>query len=327
MCIRENYLRNIAGDSVTVTKTAAYLRGRGVSADINHGNRVNYSDYDVIHLFNLTRISETYEYFKRAVQSKKPVVITPVYWDLSRYWAYTGSMQEIRLWEDYACFRKEILAGCDMIYPSSVLEMELLKGQYGRTLPCTVVYNGIDTKDPWLTGGGRKEHAGDAYILCAARICPRKNQLALARAADALKVKLVLAGQASNRVYLEKCLQFPGTVYKDFVQAGELAALYANAALHVLCGFVETPGLSSLEAGASGCNIVSTAQGSTTEYFEDMAVYCDPYDEADILSAVQAGLSANRQPGLQNRILEKFTLESCLDALYRSYLKLAKAEN
>ena len=305
-------------------KTAEYLQRRGFLVDINNGNSKDYSEYDIIHLFNLTRISETYEYFQLAKQKNKPVVLTPIYWDLGRYYKYTGSAEEIGLWKEYKQFRSEILEGCDRIYPSSIIEMELIKREYGATLPLKVVYNGIDTNEllPQETGLTDTEH--EEYILCVARVCPRKNQLALAKATHELNIKLILAGEANNKDYLEQCLKYKNVVYKGFLRPCELIPLYRNAKLHVLCSFVETPGLSSLEAGACGCNILTTAEGSTKEYFEDMALYCDPYDESDIYLKIKEELSFNQQPRLQSHILQKFSLDTCLNTLYLSYLDLIK---
>jgi len=64
-CIRSNYTKNTAGDSVQLQTTAKYLSNFGVDVVINTGVK-DYSEYDIIHLFNLTRISETYEYYKIA---------------------------------------------------------------------------------------------------------------------------------------------------------------------------------------------------------------------------------------------------------------------
>ena len=75
LCIRNDYYRNFAGDSMQVLKTALYLRKIGVEVDINNGGIIDYSNYDIIHLFNLTRIGETYSYYKRAKFYKKNIVL------------------------------------------------------------------------------------------------------------------------------------------------------------------------------------------------------------------------------------------------------------
>jgi hypothetical protein len=85
-CIRKDYLKNFAGDIAQLNTMASFLKRKGISVNINCGLVTDYSSYDLIHLFNLTRISETYEYYKIACEYKKPIVLTPVFWDLTKYY-------------------------------------------------------------------------------------------------------------------------------------------------------------------------------------------------------------------------------------------------
>lgn len=320
LCIRDDYLSNPAGDTTLALQTAKYLRAKGLTVTVNCGQISDYSDYDIIHLFNLTRISETYEYFWKAKRQKKTMVITPIYWDLSRFYRLSKNAGALREWEAYAPYRREILNGCGAIYPTSQMERELIGREYGALLPQIVVHCGIDLSE--LTDGMPTPTESGNYILCAARVCPRKNQLALARATHRLGVRLILVGKANNRSYLDQCLVYENVLYQGFQPFQKLLPLYKNARLHVLCGFVETPGLANLEAAACGCNILSTAEGSAGEYFEDMALYCNPYDEMDVLKKVEAGLARNQQPRLKAHILKNFCLTRCMEPLYLSYRSL-----
>lgn len=322
LCIRQDFLSNPAGDTSLVIQTAGYLRRRGIEVEINCGRVRNISGYDAVHLFNLTRITETYEYFRKARQERIPTVLTPIYWDLSKWYRFIGDERALREWEFCASFRQEILSGCNAVYPSSDLERELIGREYGTSLPQTVVYCGIDPKK--LLGGTPPETERRDYILCVARICPRKNQLALAWAANQLGVPLLLAGKANQSDYLDRCLAFRNVQYLGLLPFWKLLPLYRNARLHVLCGFVETPGLANLEAAACGCNILSTMEGSAAEYFDDMALYCDPYNEGDILEKLKMGLTRNRQPCLSKYVLENFSLDQCLEPLECSYRTLAR---
>jgi len=319
-CIRKNYLNNLAGDSVQMQTIANYMRKKGVTIDICNENSADYSKYNIIHLFNLTRISETYVHFKNAKKSKRPVVITPIYWSLKKYYLQINCAARQKLWEEYKQFRSEILNGCHMIYPASRAELEMLKSEHGKHLPFKIIYNCIETKKwrPLPFGNNTKP-----YILCAARVTPRKNQLALAKVCGELNESLILAGKADNKNYLTECLKLKNVLHIDFLSQNKLIALYKGAKLHVLCSFVETPGLSSLEAAFCGLNIVSTSEGSAKEYFGDMAVYCSPYNEGSIYNAVKSGLCFNSQPQLQAYIAENFNESVCLQALYNSYCSIA----
>jgi glycosyltransferase involved in cell wall biosynthesis len=209
-----------------------------------------------------------------------------------------------------------------MIYPSSIKEMELMKADFGDHIPCTVVHNCMDTDAFNINQKAENSLGCEPFLLCVARICPRKNQFVLASVCKDLGEKLILVGDANHKDYLKKCLGFKNTSHMGYIERGSLQTLYQNAKLHILCSFVETPGLSSIEAGAFGCNIISTSEGSTEEYFKDMALYCNPYDEVAIYNAIKKGLEDSRQPKLQKHIIENFNVERCLQPLYDSYFKL-----
>ena len=71
MCIRSDYFRNFGGDSRQMLKSVEYLRKLGVEAHINAGDITDFSSYDIVHLFNLASMGETYKYYKIAKSYKK----------------------------------------------------------------------------------------------------------------------------------------------------------------------------------------------------------------------------------------------------------------
>lgn len=323
MCIRSDYYRNFGGDTVQLLKTAEQLKKLGVDVEINSGFITDFSSYDIIHLFNLTRMGETYKYYKIARHYKKNIVLTPLYWDLTRYYAYINDQENLKLWERCNIYRKEIIKGCKVVYPESSLEAELIKRQIGADAKYVVVYSGVDVIDEDIPLYSLKERYNlDNYVLSVGRICPRKNQLILAQACRSLNIGLVLIGNINDREYYEKCMNIEGTMYLGFLDSYNIYNAYRFARLHALPGFVETPGLSSLEAAASGCSILSTDQGSAYEYFGDKAIYCNPYDESSIYNAVRQGIKAARDPDLKKNIVEKYNWESCVRPLYESYMSL-----
>lgn len=62
----------------------------------------------------------------------------------------------------------------------------------------------------------------------------------------------------------------------------------------------ETPGLSSIEAGACGSVVISTDQGSPHEYFRDMALYVHPMDDASLRTALEQSFKASPRPLMQH---------------------------
>lgn len=322
-CIRNDYYRNFAGDSMQVLKTAEYLRKMGVTVEINDGNITDYSSYDLVHLFNLTTIGETYKYYKIARSYKKNIVLSPMYWNLKKYYGSINDLESVKLLDKCKSYRTEILKGCKMVYPNSQLEEELIQDEFGKWVPCSIVYTGIEVEnDDVPLYNFKKRYNLNNYVLCVGRIEKRKNQLRLAEVCSNIGINLVLIGRVWDKKYFAECVKFKNVIYLGYMDSYNLYNAYRFTKLHVLPSFVETPGLSSLEAAASGCNIISTSEGCANEYFKDMAIYCDPYSSDSIYEAVKVGLTQKKDNKLKKYVLENYNWQECINTLYESYKKI-----
>jgi len=304
-------------------KTAEYLRKMGVTVDINDGGIEDYSGYDIVHLFNLTTIGETYKYYRIAKSYKRNIVLSSVYWNLEKYYNYINDLESIKLWNRCRIYRTEILKGCKMVYPNSKAEGELIQNEFGKWVPRTVIYNGVEVESDEVPLYNFKERYNlNNYILCIGRIEKRKNQLTLAEICNNIGVQLVLIGNVIDKKYFSECMKFKNVIYLGYMDSYNLYNAYRFAKLHVLPSFIETPGLSSLEAAASGCNIISTSEGCASEYFKDMAIYCNPYDSNSIFESVKIGLKRKKDNKLKDYVLENYNWEKCIETLYESYRKI-----
>lgn len=325
LCIRNDYYRNFAGDSMQVLKTAQYLKKIGVDVDINNGSIINYSNYDIVHLFNLTRIGETYSYYKKAKSLKKNIVLSSVYWSLKKYYEYTNDLDNVKLWDKCKPYRREILKGCKMIYSNSKIEGEIIKKEFGSWVPYNVIYNGVEIEHEEVPLYNFKERFQlNNYVLCVGKICNRKNQLVLAKICNNLGLQLVLVGSINDREYFNKCISYQNVIYLGVMDSYNLYNAYRFCKIHVLPSFEEIPGLSSLEAAAAGCNIVSTSEGSAFEYFNNMIEYCNPYDENSIIEAIVKAIKKPKSQILKEHILDNFNWEKCIKELYSSYKEIIK---
>lgn len=306
-------------------KTVQYLRKMGVTCDINSGDITDYSGYDIIHLFNLTRVGETYKYYKIARYYKRNIVLSPVYWNLKKYFTYENDYESIKLWTRCGIYRKEILKGCRIIYPNSYLEGESIKEEFGASIPYSVIYNGVEVENDDIPLYNFKERYGlDNYVLCVGSICSRKNQRTLAKICCDIGAQLVLIGNIIDKPYFEQCVEYDNVIYMGFMDSYNIYNAYRFARVHALPSFVETPALSSLEAGACGCNVVSTDEGCPKEYFGDLALYCSPYEDASIRGALESALKKYKDDKLKEIILEKYNWEKCISPLYKSYVNILK---
>lgn len=323
LCVRGDYIKSFAGDSKIVLMTAKYLRKLGIEVDINDGYVTDYSEYDIVHLFNLTRMGETYKYYKQAHRQKKNIVITPIYWNLKKYYQYKNEIENIRLWEKCRLYREEVLKGCSMVYPNSKIEQEMLYEDFGDNMPYKIVYHGVEVEHDETPLYNLKDRYNlSNYVLCVARITPQKNQLALAKACSKLDINLVLIGNINDKSYFNECMKYKNVSYLGFIDSYHIYNAYRFSKLHVLPSFMEIPGLSSLEAAASGCIVASTMEGSAKEYFQDRALYINPYDDKSILNGIETGLSKRKNNLLKDFVLENYSWDRCIQELYNSYTEL-----
>jgi len=77
--------RVAGGDMMQIKKTKEYLERLGCAVDIDCSPRPNSRGYDIVHLWNLWFPHQTIAQVKaiRAVDSKVPIVLSTIYWDMS----------------------------------------------------------------------------------------------------------------------------------------------------------------------------------------------------------------------------------------------------
>jgi glycosyltransferase involved in cell wall biosynthesis len=212
-------LRNGGGDEIQIEQTAKELRKLGVEVDVSTTLKTDPSPYDIVHLFQLDWIPETYLYAKKAKKYNKPLVFSPIHHNVSevkrfdeeylfgfrRFSKYLFRDQHARdTWKNiYRAFfnsKKRIptlisilmglkrqhtktLSLADKILVQTELEAKDLEETYGVTLDWTKVPNGVS--GVFLEKKDYPNVLGfEDYILCVGRIEARKNQLTIISAVE-----------------------------------------------------------------------------------------------------------------------------------------------
>lgn len=175
------------------------------------------------------------------------------------------------------------------------------------------------------------------YVLVVGRIEPNKNQLGVLLALmDDRDIQIVFVGRPSgDRIgseyyrYVNALAEKRGNVFFIAEMPHEkLNSIYANAAVHVLASFRESPGLVTLEALNFGCRIVfSSREFCPVDYYklEQFGTACNPYDISSIRSAIKLELSSSNKNDTSN-YFEFYSYENAAKITYNAYLNLLKSK-
>jgi len=196
----------------------------------------------------------------------------------------------------------------------------------------TVVPNGFDAErcGPPVDQPSPPAHLEQfkGCVLCVARLEGRKNQQNLIEAVRGTDLNLVLAGPATANQsrFVQRVRNAAASLDNvhvlGSVSAEEKAWLYELASVHALPSWMETCGLSSLEAAVQGCAIVVTPNGDTRDYFGDEVEYCDAGSPTSIREALMRARANGPSPALANRIRTEFTWERAAEATYGAYAEV-----
>ena len=350
------------GDTTQILKTKEYLEKLGVSVDISLELTPDVSSYDIVHVFNLMRPQELYLQVKNAKKYGKKVALSTIYGPYEEYEkkARGGILQIMNnmltitqieylkviaravlnfefskgtcvyLLNGHKKLQRKIIEMVDVFLPNSDSEMlRVAKDFKLKKYNYIAVANAVDVNkfdyenisvDPDL----------DKYkdcVLCVSRIEGRKNQLNVIRACKDLPYKFVFIGKAGAnfKKYFDRCKNEANqnTYFLGQIEHEKLPQFYKIAKVHILASWMETPGLSSLEAGVMRTNIVVTKKGDTEDYFKNFAFYCEPDDLQSIRTAVKQAYESPFRKELQSRILARYiwneTARQTLDG-YKSVL-------
>lgn len=347
------------GDTIQVLKTAEALRDKGCAADVSTELASDVSGYDLVHLFNLTRPQEMYLQASNAKKQGKKVALSTIYVSYAEYeqrvrggiagfLARTldpGQVEYLKiaaralknreihrgtvilLLRGYRTLQKDVLNMVDVLLPNSSSEMERVIHDFpdASTRQHIVVPNAVDrtlfAADPAPLSPDMEQYRG--CVLCVARIEGIKNQLNLVRAMKGLPWQLVLIGKPApnHAAYFERIRNEAGPNVHTLgeLEHSRLPEFYRAARVHVLASWMETTGLSSLEAGAMGCNLVITGKGDTREYFGEHAFYCEPESVESIRAAIVKAYESPPDTGLREQILRDFIWEKTAEKTLEGY--------
>ena len=218
-----------------------------------------------------------------------------------------------------AQLQAEILQRSDLVLFNSDLEEQTVRRcvptlathAASATVPVSIEPDELAALDPMAFLGRYGLQPG--FVLCVGRIEDLKNQLGLIHALRPVPLQLILMRpinplhRAYARAVTRAAARRPSTlVIHDLPRPLVLSAMSA-AAVHVLPSWFETAGLTSLEAAAAGCAVVSTDRGYARALLGQDAHYCDPGDSSSIRRAVMHALEQGPAAALQRRVTRELS--------------------
>lgn len=336
------------GDTTQILKTKEYLEKLGVEVDVSLELTPDVSNYDIVHVFNLMRPQELYLQVRNAKKYGKKVALSTIYGPYEEYEkkARGGILQVLNnllsitqieylkviaravlnfefskgtviyLLNGHKRLQRKIIKMVDVFLPNSDSEMERVAKDFGlKDYNYVSVANAVDINKfnyEKVSVDSELEKYRDC-VLCVSRIEGRKNQLNVIKACCDLPYKFVFIGKAGAnfKKYYENCKSIANEnmYFLGQIEHEKLPQFYKLAKVHILASWMETPGLSTLEAGVMKTNVVVTKKGDTEDYFKEYAFYCEPDDLESIRKAVVDAFEAPFNEGLYHRILENYKWE------------------
>ena len=343
------------GDLVHAERTQAALRALGADVELVATDAPDPRGYDVAHVFGIFEPGLAARQIGAIRAHRAPLVLSPIWLDLRAFFATAPHLEralcarsaadvERRLaalhrieaqlpWRGSVArsagrrleAQRALVLAADVVLPASEVEAYL----YGERLraarvPFVVAPLGVDD-DAFAF---ERAHARTG-VLCAGRVEPKKNQAALLYALRDVDVDVTIVGSAYDPRYLALCKRWasPRTRFVDHVTHGEIVRMMARTAVHAHPSWLESPGLSSLEAAATGARVVVGDRGCEREYFGSDVDYADPADPATIRSAVLRALERgprDRGDALERR-LGTYTWRRTGEATLEAYARAIAA--
>lgn len=235
--------------------------------------------FDILHLWGLNIANlNMAEWAKRA--GKRVVVTT-----LLPYFSPIGWVRNLAsLVAGPARIRRKFVKMVDKLVVVNDLQAKSARTLLGFSGDKIHVIPNIIQEQYFAAGNDKIVSNDDGYVLCTGNICPRKNQLTLARVCIKLNIPLlivgdVLTGEGAYGRDLEKFIA--GNSSSRWIRglptgSAELVEVYRRAAAFALISHNETQPISLLEAAAVGKPLLIADRPYARQEFYRNAMLVNP---------------------------------------------------
>lgn len=299
-------------------------------------------NYDIIHLFGY---SNWYYDIVKTLKANSPyvkIVISPnFYYKNSTKMKVSSIISNLLPIPNFFSYKRFFLKKSDIIIVNSASEEKQLTSLFNlENEKVLVIPNFIESNFEIFEDNSKilifKEiYNLDKYILSVGHLDERKNTINLIKAFieayDEIGIKLVIIGDyrfrdKTKKEFLEKLIEnnkdkilhIPKVTRDDLLKSA-----YYNCEAHVLPSYLETPGLSSLEAALFKKNILVGDCEPVREYFLNFAIYCNPKD----INSIKRGIlevikNKTNILSLYNHVKNNYTEKQIIPRLFKLYSDL-----
>ena len=331
-------IKTVSGGAWTqVINTAETLKEYNHNVTFfDYWQEYNWKNFDIVHLFKAE--FGTFNIAKWLYESDVPFIVSPIFFNTHNVLSINFALFISKIFQklitgmrtdfDYV---REVCNYSQKVLPNTHAEGNLL--QKGMNIPkqkIIIIPNGVEKRfanaDPSLFS---KKYGINDFILSAGDFGnKRKNMLNLIYALEKIDHPAVLIGTIYNNAYGNRCRErmkkSKNILWLNAVDHDDpmLASAYAASKVFVLPSYFETPGLTALEAGLAGANIVITPHGGTREYFGTMAEYVNPMDISSIKNCITTALDKKPNPELKKHIFNTYAYPTIVEKLITCYQEI-----
>ncbi|OGU77763.1 MAG: hypothetical protein A2V93_10835 [Ignavibacteria bacterium RBG_16_34_14] len=329
----EGVILSRGGPYTKIMEVREKLIQKGIEVDLFNMWHPKLNAYDLVHL--ISSGFSVYNLARNMRSSKVRFIVEPVFFSThsASFLKIFSKLDKITrkvsrgIWFDYG-FTRDICEWAVKVTPNTSEELNLISEAF--SIPkekFKIIHNGVSDRflnaDPSLF---EKEFGIKNFILCVGHIgAARKNIPSLVKALSKINHPAVFIGKIIDSNESEKVLKEAGNNKNlKIIEAMDnnspmLASAYAACNTFVLPSLYETPGITALEAGLAGTKIVITPYGGTKDYFNDMAVYVNPYSVDSIKEGIEKTLNKPKDDKLKEHIKQNFLWNKIADETINLY--------
>jgi glycosyltransferase involved in cell wall biosynthesis len=278
----------MGGDVVAAQDYAEAMRVHGPEVEVRPADALgDVSDFDWVHMWSANAPHWGLSAARAVKRQGVRLAITPNWWSRKARLDYYG-YHEQDVAPGYTNSVAQTLQLADVLMVCTMSEaLECWKlapykavfhFKHGCALP-----NGIEQQEP----------ADYQYVICLARIEPHKNQVNLAMACRMLGHPLKLVGSKADASFVRQAEALGAQIVDRMTRQQAIEAL-AQARVHALPSFSETPGMSNMEAALLHVPAVMGNIGAEPEFFGYGGIYADPTDWRHIAAGIELAWNRGR---------------------------------